>query len=50
MHRDTNNREFNLDYDSLLPINDSLIIQLCEHMFHSGFVFQNSTTKEIEAG
>jgi len=50
MHRDAKIREFDLNFDSFLPKNESLIIQLCEHIFRSGFVFHDSTTNEIEAG
>ena len=50
MHRDAKIREFDLNFDSYLQKNESLIIQLCEHIFRSGFVFHDSTTKEIEAG
>ena len=50
MHRDAKIREFDLNFDCYLPKNESLIIQLCEHIFRSGFVFHDSTTNEIEAG
>ena len=50
MHRDAKIREFDLNFDSYLPKNESLIIQLCEHIFRSGFVFHDSTLNEIEAG
>jgi len=50
MHRNAKIREFDLNYDSYLPKNESLLLQLCEHIFRSGFVFQDSNTNEIEAG
>ena len=50
MHRDAKNREFDLNYDCYLQKNESLIIQLCEHIFRSGFVFHDSTLNEFEAG
>ena len=50
MHRNAKIREFDLNYDSYLPKNESLLLQLCEHIFRSGFVFHDSNTNEIEAG
>ncbi len=50
MHRNTILREFNEHFDSLLPDQESLIIQLCDHLFRSGFVFDDASETEIEAG
>ena len=50
MHRNVIIREYSLEFDPLLPDQESLLIQLCEHLFRSGFVFQDSTETEIEAG
>ena len=50
MHRDAKIREYNPFYDEYLSEKESLLIQLCEHIYSSGFVFYDSTTSEIEAG
>ena len=50
MHRKDKIRKFDLNYDCYLQKNESLIIQLCEHIYHSGFVFYDATNDEIEAG
>ena len=50
MHRNTKIPEFALNFDSYLQKNESLIIQLCEHIFRSGFVFHDSNKDEIDAG
>ena len=50
MRRNTAFREYSEHFDSLLPDQDSLLIQLCEHLFNSGFVFVDSTENELETG
>ena len=50
MHRNATHREFNVHFDSLLPDQESLLIQLCDHLFRSGFVFEDASETEIEAG
>ncbi len=50
MHRNATFREYSEHFDSLLPDQDSLIIQLCEHLFKSGFVFVDASQNELEAG
>ncbi len=50
MHRNAILREFNEHFDSLLPDQESLLIQLCDHLFRSGFVFEDASDTEIEAG
>jgi len=50
MHRNATFREFNEHFDSLLPDQESLLIQLCDHLFRSGFVFEDASETEIEAG
>jgi hypothetical protein len=50
MHRNVIIREYSLEFDPLLPDQESLLIQLCEHLFRSGFVFHDSTETEMEAG
>ena len=50
MYRNAKIRKFDLNFDSYLHKNESLIIQLCEHIFRSGFVFHDSSKNEIEAG
>ncbi len=50
MHRNANFREYSEHFDSLLPDQDSLLIQLCEHLFKSGFVFVDASENELEAG
>ncbi len=50
MHRNATFREYSEHFDSLLPDQDSLLIQLCEHLFNSGFIFVDASENEIEAG
>ena len=50
MHRNATFREYSEHFDSLLPDQDSLLIQLCEHLFKSGFVFVDASVNELEAG
>ena len=50
MHRNVIIREYSREFDPLLPDQESLLIQLCEHLFRSGFVFHDSIETEIEAG
>ena len=50
MHRNTTFREHSGYFESWLPDTESLLIQLCDHLFHSGFVFLDSSETEIEAG
>jgi len=50
MRRDAKIQEYNLYVDNYLPDNQSLLIQLCEKIFRSGFVFHDSTIGEIHAG
>ena len=50
MHRNAAFREYSEHFDSLLPDQDSLLIQLCEHLFNSGFVFVDASENELEAG
>jgi len=50
MHRNATFREYSEHFDSLLPDQDSLFIQLCEHLFKSGFVFADASENELEAG
>ena len=50
MHRNANIREYIGNFDPRLPDQESLLIQLCEHLFRSGFVFHDSTETEIQSG
>ena len=50
MHRNAAFREYSEHFDSLLPDQDSLLIQLCEHLFNSGFIFMDASKNEVEAG
>ena len=50
MHRNAAFREYSEHFDSLLPDQDSLLIQLCEHLFNSGFIFVDASENELEAG
>ena len=50
MHRNATFREYSEHFDSLLPDQDSLLIQLCEHLFNSGFIFMDASENEVEAG
>ena len=50
MHRNAAFREYSEHFDSLLPDQDSLLIQLCEHLFNSGFVFVDASENELQAG
>ena len=50
MHRNAAFREYSEHFDSLLPDQDSLLIQLCEHLFNSGFIFMDASENEVEAG
>jgi len=50
MYRNATFREYSEQFDSLLPDQDSLLIQLCEHLFKSGFVFVDASANELEAG
>jgi len=50
MHRNVIIREYSREFYPLLPDQESLLIQLCEHLFRSGFVFHDSTETEMEAG
>ena len=50
MYRNATLREFNEHFDSLLPDQESLIVQLCDHIFRSGFVFEDASETEVEAG
>ena len=50
MHRNATFREYSEHFDSLLPDQDSLLIQLCEHLFKSGFVFVDASQNELESG
>ncbi len=50
MHRNATIREYIGNFDPRLPDQESLLIQLCEHLFRSGFVFHDSTETEIESG
>jgi len=50
MHRNATIREYSGNFDPRLPDQESLLIQLCEHLFRSGFVFHDSTETEIESG
>ena len=50
MNRNIALMEFKEHFDSLLPDQESLLIQLCDHLFRSGFVFDDASENEIEAG
>ena len=50
MHRSVIIQEYSGNIDQRLPDQEALLIQLCEHLFRSGFVFHDSTETEIEAG
>ena len=50
MHRNATIREYIGNFDPRLPDQESLLIQLCEHLFRSGFVFHDSTETEIQSG
>jgi len=50
MHRNVTIREYSGKFDLRLPDQEALLIQLCEHLFRSGFVFHDSTEAEIKSG
>ena len=50
MHRSVKIQEYSGNIDQRLPDQEALLIQLCEHLFRSGFVYHDSTETEIEAG
>ena len=50
MHRNVSIREYSGKFDLRLPDQEALLIQLCEHLFRSGFVFHDSTEAEIKSG
>ena len=50
MHRSVIIQEYSGNIDQRLPDQEALLIQLCEHLFRSGFVFHDSTETEIQSG
>ena len=50
MHRNVVINNFKVNIDSTLSDQEALLIQLCEYLFSSGFVYNDSTELEIEAG
>ena len=50
MQRNTIQKDKRAGFDSLLTDQQSLLFKLCEQLLISGFVFEDSTANEIEAG
>ena len=50
MHRNTIQKDKRAGFDSLLTDQQSLLFKLCDQLLISGFVFEDSTANEIEAG
>ena len=50
MHRNVVFNNFKVNIDITLSDQEALLIQLCEYLFTSGFVYNDSTELEIEAG
>jgi len=50
MQRNTIQKDKRAGFDSLLTDQQSLLFTLCEQLLISGFVFEDSTANEIEAG
>ena len=50
MQRNTIQKDKRADFDSLLTDQQSLLFNLCDQLLISGFVFEDSTANEIEAG
>ena len=50
MQRNTIQKDKGVGFDSLLTDQQSLLFKLCDQLLISGFVFEDSTVNEIEAG
>ena len=50
MQRNTIQKDKRAGFDSLLTDQESLLFKLCDQLLKSGFVFEDSTSAEIEAG
>ena len=50
MQRNTIQKDKRAGFDSLLTDQQSLLFKLCDQLLISGFVFEDSTANEIEAG
>ena len=50
MQRNTIQKDKRAGFDSLLTDQESLLFKLCDQLLKSGFVFEDSTAAEIEAG
>ena len=50
MQRNTIQKDKRAGFDSLLTDQESLLFKLCDQLLISGFVFEDSTAAEIEAG
>ena len=50
MQRNTIQKDKRAGFDSLLTDQESLLFKLCDQLLISGFVFEDSTANEIEAG
>ena len=50
MQRNTIQKNKRAGFDSLLTDQQSMLFKLCDQLLISGFVFEDSTSNEIEAG
>ena len=50
MHRHAVLKEYSAYVDPLIPDEESLLIQLCEHLHRSGFLFDDATEAEFNNG
>ena len=50
MHRHAVLKEYSTYVDPLIPDEESLLIQLCEHLHRSGFLFDDATEAEFNNG
>ena len=50
MHRHAVLKEYSTYVDPLIPDEESLLIQLCEHLHSSGFLFDDATEAEFNNG
>ena len=50
MHRNAVLKEYSSYIDPLIPDEESLLIQLCEHLHRSGFLFNDASEAELKQG
>ena len=50
MHRHANLPQPNSYFDRTLPDNESLLVQLCEHLHRSGFLYDDANSTEVRRG